>query len=199
MIERHAQEFWMIDTHVILTPRHTRELEELAELAPTSAPQRAIPFVARLAREYATTIGQRLREISQPGPPGAPYVAQQIEGPGGAWWLGFFAWPPGAATPIHDHTGWGVYSCAGGLLLEERYRRLDDGTQPNRARLRLDWQRRWRRGDSSGLLPYAGGIHRVANPGPDPAFSVHLYGPRMGPFDGRDYDPTRDYVCDRPV
>jgi hypothetical protein len=26
---------------------------------------------------------------------------------------------------------------------------------------------------------------------------VHLYGPRMGTIDGRDYDPSRDYVCDR--
>jgi hypothetical protein len=26
---------------------------------------------------------------------------------------------------------------------------------------------------------------------------VHLYGPRLGEIDGRDYDPSRDYVCDR--
>ncbi len=24
-----------------------------------------------------------------------------------------------------------------------------------------------------------------------------MYGPRMGTFDGRDYDPRRDFVCDR--
>jgi hypothetical protein len=47
------------------------------------------------------------------------------------------------------------------------------------------------------VAPYAGGIHRIANPGPRPAISVHLYGPRMGALDGRDYDPSRDYVCDR--
>ena len=27
---------------------------------------------------------------------------------------------------------------------------------------------------------------------------MHLYGPRLGEIDGRDYDPLRDYVCDRP-
>jgi hypothetical protein len=26
---------------------------------------------------------------------------------------------------------------------------------------------------------------------------VHLYGPRMGEVDGRDYDLSCDYVCDR--
>jgi len=26
---------------------------------------------------------------------------------------------------------------------------------------------------------------------------VHLYGPRLGKVDGRDFDPTCDYVCDR--
>jgi hypothetical protein len=26
---------------------------------------------------------------------------------------------------------------------------------------------------------------------------VHLYGPRIGEVDGRDYDLSRDYVCDR--
>jgi hypothetical protein len=24
-----------------------------------------------------------------------------------------------------------------------------------------------------------------------------MYGPRSGVFDGRDYDPKRDFVCDR--
>ena len=41
------------------------------------------------------------------------------------------------------------------------------------------------------------GIHRVGNPTGEPAISVHLYGPRLGEIDGRDYDPSRDYVCDR--
>jgi hypothetical protein len=29
------------------------------------------------------------------------------------------------------------------------------------------------------------------------AISVHLYGPQIGEIDGRDYDPSRDHVCDR--
>ena len=56
----------------------------------------------------------------------------------------------------------------------------------------------WRREDgASTVQPYEGGIHRIANAGNRPAISVHLYGPRMGLLDGRDYDPARDMVCDR--
>jgi hypothetical protein len=44
---------------------------------------------------------------------------------------------------------------------------------------------------------YAAGIHRISNTSGRPAISVHLYGPRQGVFDGRDYDPTREFVCDR--
>jgi hypothetical protein len=47
------------------------------------------------------------------------------------------------------------------------------------------------------VLPYEGGIHRVGNTTAKPAISIHLYGPRLGEIDGRDYGPSRDYVCDR--
>jgi hypothetical protein len=47
------------------------------------------------------------------------------------------------------------------------------------------------------VLPSDGGIHRVGNPYSEGAVSVHLYGPRTGGVDGRDYDPSREYVCDR--
>ena len=60
--------------------------------------------------------------------------------------------------------------------------------------LRLEWRRE---DGISTVQPYDGGIHRVGNPTQEPAISVHLYGPRLGEIDGRDYDPSRDYVCDR--
>ena len=84
-------------------------------------------------------------------------------------------------------------------MLEERYERLDDGSVPDHARLNELWRVEWGREDGiSTILPYEGGIHRIGNPTEQPAVSVHLYGPRLGEIDGRDYDPLRDYVCDRP-
>jgi hypothetical protein len=85
-----------------------------------------------------------------------------------------------------------------GSVLEERYERLDDGSRPDHAHLRKVWQLVWSKGDgASSVLPRDGGIHRVGNPGGSLAISVHLYGPRIGEVDGRDYDISRDYVCDR--
>jgi hypothetical protein len=84
-----------------------------------------------------------------------------------------------------------------GSVLEERYERLDDGSRLDHARLKKIRQRMWSREDgASSVLPHDGGIHRVANPGDDVAISVHLYGPRLGEVDGRDYDLSCDYVCD---
>ena len=72
------------------------------------------------------------------------------------------------------------------------------GTQLNRAHLRGTWRRVLNRADSaSTVAPYAGGIHRISNRSSRSAISVHLYGPRVGSLDGRDYDPSHDYVCDR--
>jgi hypothetical protein len=85
-------------------------------------------------------------------------------------------------------------------VLEERYERLDDGSRLDHARLKKVWQLSWSSEDgASTVLPGDGGIHRVGTLGKSPAISVHLYGPRIGEVDGRDYDPSRDYVCDRPA
>jgi anti-anti-sigma regulatory factor len=60
------------------------------------------------------------------------------------------------------------------------------------------WRRVWKREDGvSTLLPREGGIHPVGNPTGSKAISVHLYGPRTRDVDGLDYDPSRNYVCDR--
>ena len=94
--------------------------------------------------------------------------------------------------------GLSAFCCAVGSVLEERYEHLDDGCVPDHARLRKIWQLWWGPGGgASTMLPGDEGIHRVGNPGEDLAISVHLYGPRTGEADGRDYDPSRDYVCDR--
>jgi hypothetical protein len=83
-------------------------------------------------------------------------------------------------------------------MLEERYERLDDGSQLEHARLKKVWQLSWSREDGvSSVLPYDEGIHRVGNLGSKRAISVHLYGPQEGELEGRDYDSSRDYVCNR--
>jgi predicted metal-dependent enzyme (double-stranded beta helix superfamily) len=184
---------------LLLLPPDLRELNRVAVLPPLLALRRATPLLARLVAGHADLLAYPHHSRPLQGLGDEPDIIWQRTSRDGSWSLGLFAWPAGAQTAIHDHTSWGIYHCVAGSLVEERYERLDDATRPEHARLRLAWRRRWEPGDSSTLLPYDGGIHRVAVHGDAPAWSVHLYGPRLGLIDGRDYDPTRDYVCDRPA
>jgi predicted metal-dependent enzyme (double-stranded beta helix superfamily) len=175
------------------------ELEKLSELPTEVALPRATSFLARLVRDPAfleTCIYPVLKEATVPDD---WYVAQHCEGQDGSYSLQVFLWPEGSQTQIHDHTSWGAYCCAVGSVLEERYERLDDGSRLEYARLKKAWQLWWSTEDgASSVLPYDEGIHRVGNLDSETAISVHLYGPRIGEeLDGRDYDPSRDYVCDR--
>jgi hypothetical protein len=174
-------------------------LQTLSRLPPDLALQRAAPYLARLVEDPAFFEAEICPLLDGSGDRAADwYVANEYEGSDRSFSLQVFFWPPGTETKIHDHSSWGVYCCAVGSVREERFQRLDDGSRLDHARLKKVWELMWSREDgSSSVLPGDGGIHRVGNPGDGMAISVHLYGPRLGEIDGRDYDPSRDYVCDR--
>jgi len=175
------------------------DLQNLSELPTELALQRAAPYLAHLVDDppfFEVEIRPLLEETG--GKRAGWYVASEHEGDDHSFSLQVFVWPPGTQTKIHDHSSWGVYCCAVGSVLEERYERLDDGSRLDHARLKKVWELMWSGEDgASSVLPHDGGIHRVGNPGDRTAISVHLYGPRLNEVDGRDYDPSRDYVCDR--
>lgn len=176
----------------------TIDLKKLTDHAPALTLRQAVRLLAHMVRDPAF-LDTRVYPLLE-GARSAEdwYMTRIYDAPEGSCSLQTFVWPPGTATQIHDHTCWGAYSCALGSVIEERYERLDDGSRLNHARLKKIWSRMWIRGDGvSTVLPYDGGIHRVGNFGSETAISVHLYGPQTGEFDGRDYDPLRDYVCDR--
>jgi predicted metal-dependent enzyme (double-stranded beta helix superfamily) len=158
----------------------------------------AIPVLSRLVSD-PTFLGSHVLPLLEKAERAREwYVAYRHDDPDGSYSLQVFVWPPGSATRIHDHSCWGAFCCVVGCILEERYERADDGSLSDHARLKKLWRLEWRREDGiSTVLPYERGIHKVGNPADEPAISVHLYGPRLGEIDGRDYDPSRDYVCDR--
>ncbi len=142
------------------------KLEKLSNLPTELALQAAAPFLAHLAgntafvNAYVPPLLQGARRAED------WYVSHRCDGPDSSYSLQIFVWPPGTRTQIHDHTSWGAYCCVVGSVLEERYERLDDGSQLNHARLKKVWELSWSTEDgASSVLPYDEGIHRVGNPG----------------------------------
>ena len=176
----------------------TLNTRNLYVLPPELALQEAIPVLSRLVKDPEFLDSHVLPLLEEAGRAEDWYVAYRRDDPYSSCSLQVFVWPSGSATRIHDHSSWGAFCCVVGSVLEERYERADDGSLPDYARLKKLWRLEWRREDGiSTVLPYERGIHRVGNPTEEPAISVHLYGPRLGEIDGRDYDPSRNYVCDR--
>jgi predicted metal-dependent enzyme (double-stranded beta helix superfamily) len=178
--------------------QYTDDLWKISQLPTESALPRAARYLTDLVADpnfLASTVLPLLEEARKAED---WYVASSHKGEDDAYSLKVFVWPQGTGTKIHDHSSWGAYACAAGSVLEERYDRLDDGSLHEHARLKKAWQLWWSPGDgASTVLPAEGGIHRVGNPGAGTAVSIHLYGPQLEEVDGRDYDPSNDYVCDR--
>jgi predicted metal-dependent enzyme (double-stranded beta helix superfamily) len=98
-------------------------------------------------------------------------------------------WRPGQVTPIHDHVTWCVFGVIQGVEHEELYTLdaagdslVEAGSSTNHT------------GEVAGFAP-PGDIHRVRNPGPDTAISIHVYGTdifRLGSSVRREYhQPVR--------
>ena len=173
-------------------------LQDLCALPTARALPRAAAYLADLVQNRSFLNNHVLPVLEKARGAEGWYVARRWDDPEGSFSLQVFVWPPGTRTEIHDHSSWGAYACAAGTVFEERYERLDDGSRQDHARLEEAWHLSWRPEDgTSTVLPGNGGIHRVGNPYEATAVSVHLYGPRLEEVDGRDYDPSRDYVCDR--
>ena len=174
------------------------ELQELSAQPIQRALPRAAAFLARLVQDRSFLRSHVLPVLEEARGAERWYVARRWDAPDKSFSLQMFVWPSGTRTMIHDHSSWGAYACAAGTVFEERYERLDDGSRFEHARLEEAWHLAWTPEDgASTVLPGNGGIHRVGNPYEGTAVSVHLYGPRLEEVDGRDFDPTRDYVCDR--
>ncbi|NYH21637.1 cysteine dioxygenase family protein [Paraburkholderia bryophila] len=87
-----------------------------------------------------------------------------------------FVWGPGQATPVHDHTVWGLIGVLRGAEIAQTYRIAPDGAlQEQGAAKRLD------RGDVDAVSPGIGDIHRVSNAfGDRTSISIHVYGANIG-------------------
>lgn len=77
-------------------------------------------------------------------------------------------WGPGDHTDPHDHHTWGMISVMNNTLQETRFRRSDDGSQPDYAQLEKDRVSCFQPGEVSLLIPDVDEIHQMDNPSDRP-------------------------------
>jgi predicted metal-dependent enzyme (double-stranded beta helix superfamily) len=93
-----------------------------------------------------------------------------------------FVWGPGQATPIHDHTVWGLVGMLRGAEDSERFDRREGGLHPAGTD-------RLVRGQVEAVSPTVGDIHRVANAFADRvSISIHIYGADIGAVERHIFD-----------
>jgi len=100
-----------------------------------------------------------------------------------------FVWGPGQATPIHDHTVWGLVGMLRGSESCQPYSRMSDGRWAP-AGLQVDMLP----GDIEAVSPRMGDVHKVWNALPDKvSVSIHVYGGNIGLIERHSYreDGTR--------
>jgi predicted metal-dependent enzyme (double-stranded beta helix superfamily) len=82
--------------------------------------------------------------------------------------------PAGAETPVHDHLAWGLIGVYRGAQQETVYRRLDDGSEGDRANLEIAKEHELARGDFYALIPPTDDIHYVRTISDTASVSIHL-------------------------
>ena len=87
-----------------------------------------------------------------------------------------FVWGPGQATPIHDHTVWGLIGMLRGSEQAQPFARNEAGqwVPQGPAQTLLP-------GQVEAVSPRIGDVHRVSNALPDRhSISIHVYGANIG-------------------
>jgi predicted metal-dependent enzyme (double-stranded beta helix superfamily) len=87
-----------------------------------------------------------------------------------------FVWGPGQATPVHDHTVWGLIGMLRGAECSQGYALDAQGNAQSQGEpVRLD------AGDVEAVSPTIGDLHRVHNARADRvSISIHVYGANIG-------------------
>jgi predicted metal-dependent enzyme (double-stranded beta helix superfamily) len=90
---------------------------------------------------------------------------------------------PGNETKPHDHTTWAVVVAVAGEELNRVYARHDDGSDPDRADIRLAREVVVKPGQGIALMPED--IHSIHTLGDQPTRHLHMYGLALERLDDR--------------
>lgn len=146
---------------------------------PGQEPQRrgvGSEVLAAIAAGLALSCGEQLSELPEGG---GRRFARLLQTEGYDAWL--IAWDPAADLDLHDHGGSeGAFHVVQGRLVEV-HTDLDRRHALQTLRLRA----------GSTRLVTTGRVHRVWNPGPGEALSVHVYSPPLTSMTFYDDHPDR--------
>jgi predicted metal-dependent enzyme (double-stranded beta helix superfamily) len=94
-----------------------------------------------------------------------------------------FVWGPGQATPVHDHTVWGLVGVLRGAELSQRFERRGGSLAAVGPVHRLE------HGEVEAVSPTVGDVHQVTNASDDRvSISIHVYGANIGAVERATYD-----------
>ena len=85
-------------------------------------------------------------------------------------------WGPGDHAAPHDHRTWGMIGVMDNALTETRFRRVDDRSKADYARLEKDRAAVVKPGEISLLIPEVDEIHQMDNFTEHPTVEIHVYG-----------------------
>ena len=97
-------------------------------------------------------------------------------------------WGPGDHTGPHDHRTWGMIGILDNILIESRFRRVDDRTLEGYAQLEQDRRSEFKPGAISLLVPDVDEIHQMDNFTDRPTVEIHVYGNDLRSIDRSRYD-----------
>jgi len=100
------------------------------------------------------------------------------------------AWLPGSGTPPHDHGTWAVVAGVEGDETNINWKRLDDGSKPDYAKVEEVNRVVAKPGHIMAFLPRD--IHAVWNETDRVTLSLHVYGRHINHTDRFQFDPQND-------
>ncbi len=103
-------------------------------------------------------------------------------------------WGPGDHAAPHDHHTWGMIGVLENSLAETRFRRLDDRSNPEYARLEKDRVMDNRPGEVTLLIPDVDEIHQMDNLTDRPTVEIHVYGRDLLGLERCRFDPETGRV-----
>lgn len=157
--------------------RFITDIQALVEQAPANLPEQAQERMKRLVAEDNWLPDS----MAEPHPQHYQQHLLYLD-PKERFSLVSFVWGPGQATPVHDHTTWGVIGMLRGAEIDQAYHWEGD-------RLVAGESHQLNPGDTAIVSPQHGDIHAVRNALNDQvSISIHLYGGNIGAIERHVFD-----------